>query len=274
MLAWAALNGASVPARALEATRFPVLWADRWPEDLVEYVSPDPPPTDEVLDRVLDYWVVVADPSAEVDADGCRSIPLTYLLTDPPRASVGLPWFDPFTGASGAVEGEAESARLCDGPDGPATIVEIVGELRWGGPFRMYVARPAADRSFHSIAVEYSLGFCYVTTPATGFPAPPGEVGPYLEQAWNLEADPSVDCADRSGPPVVVPSTSTTSSTTSTTAPTSMTAPTSTSMTAPTSTSTTASTSSTTSTTTTAAVATGRTATAAVPVSGSAGYAG
>lgn len=231
------------PAVALDASRLPTLWpAEARPADLVEHTPTGNPLTDEAIDGIVAAGVDLSQPSAEVDGDGCRSIPVI-------TSSAVLPWFDPFSEANGSTDGTYEAARLCDGPDGAATIVEITGQMPTGGALRAIFARPAADRSFHSITVEYSLDFCYVTAPEAGFPAPAGDVGPYLEQAWNLDADPSVDCADRSAPPVVT-------STTTTTGP-------------PPASSTTSS-----STTTTAPAAAGGEAVAAVPVAGSAGYTG
>ena len=48
--------------------------------------------------------------------------------------------------------------------------------------------------------MEYELGSCFVAAPSGGFPAPAGPTED-LVQAWNLRADPAVDCSDRTAPP-------------------------------------------------------------------------
>jgi hypothetical protein len=184
----------------------PQLWGAAHPADLVEVTPSGSPVTDEYLDMAAGLWVDPNEVPGPPDADGCGA--LTLLAT-----TALIPWFDPLGTASGNAPATYDAARLCAGPDGAGTILELTGHTDHDGPLRTYFARPAVDRSWHSTAVEYGPQHCYVYAPVGGFPAPAGDAD-YLLQAWNLGDDPSVDCSDRTAPP---PTTSTTTPTPTTT---------------------------------------------------------
>jgi hypothetical protein len=196
-------SGAGAVPAPLGPDDLPQLWGAARPADLVEVTPSGSPVTDEYLDMAAGLWVDPNEVPGPPDADGCGA--LTLLAT-----TAVIPWFDPLGTASGNAPATYDSARLCAGPDGAGTILELTGHTDHGGPLRTYFARPAVDRSWHSTAVEYGPQHCYVYAPVGGFPAPAGDAD-YRLQAWNLGDDPAVDCSDRTAPP---PTTSTTTPTT------------------------------------------------------------
>lgn len=197
---------AGMPASAIDADQLPHLWGgSEVPADLVEHSPSGGAVTDDFIDGLVAMSVDVTDTPGPTDVDGCGELPLQ-------ATQASVPGFDPRGDGSGAPDGTYDSARICDGPDGPATIVELTGHTQTGGALSSFFARPSAGESFHSMAFEYRLDFCYVTAPVAGFPAAPGTVGPYLEQAWNLADDPAVDCSSRTVTTTTVPTTATTTS--------------------------------------------------------------
>lgn len=154
------------------------------------------------------------------------------------------------------------SAQLCR-VDGDALILDLYGETTNAagtevvGTGHARFVRGSESSPFVRVAIDLTDGRCFSIAPSDGLYAGPDPAQQYLLQGWNFAADPSVNCLSRLVP---ASTTSTTSTTTSTSTPTTTSAaPT----TAPGSTA-----------STTAAGSTGAAPAAAVPVSGTASYAG
>lgn len=242
--------GATVPSSSLAAADAPALWGsgDR-PADLEEYTFPDGLPGNQ--DGPANAFADLSAAPGPLDADGCGVLPVGSSPTESlPTIEAG---HDPDAMPTSSASFTIDSAKICDGPGGPLTLLVVSGAMLApfeDGTIRLVFARPASDQPFGRVAIEFQADACFTIGTTAGFPGDGSEAPVYLLQAWNFDADPAVDCSSRS---IAQETTTTTSSAT---------------------TSSTTTTSAASDTTTTAVPGTVPAAAAAAPVNGTATYTG